>query len=90
MSNLNKLNGWTGDGGYTSRNSAQSYLASGVYLTGFSSNSPSQTVIDDIFEHLQKHNLHPVISKLFSLDEIGKAHTLMENNSANGKVVVKI
>lgn len=29
MSNLNKLNGWTGDGGYTSRTSAQSYLASG-------------------------------------------------------------
>jgi len=28
MSNLNKLNGWTGDGGYTSRTSAQSYLAS--------------------------------------------------------------
>jgi hypothetical protein len=30
MSNLNKLNGWTGDGGYTSRTSAQSYLASGT------------------------------------------------------------
>jgi hypothetical protein len=27
MSNLNKLNGWTGDGGYNSRTSAQSYLA---------------------------------------------------------------
>jgi len=30
MSNLNKLNGWTGDGGYTSRTSAQSYMASGT------------------------------------------------------------
>jgi hypothetical protein len=30
MRNLNKLNGWTGDGGYTSRTSAQSYLASGT------------------------------------------------------------
>lgn len=29
MSNLNKLNGWTGDGGYNSRTSAQSYMASG-------------------------------------------------------------
>lgn len=28
MSNLNKLNGWTGDGGYNSRTSAQSYLNS--------------------------------------------------------------
>ena len=30
MSNLNKLNGWAGDGGYTSLTSAQSYLASGT------------------------------------------------------------
>ncbi len=30
MSNLNKLNGWAGDGGYTSRTSAQSYLATGT------------------------------------------------------------
>jgi NADPH:quinone reductase-like Zn-dependent oxidoreductase len=65
-------------------------LPSGVYLTGFSSNSPSQTVIDAIFEHMHKYNLHPVISKMFSLDEIGKAHTLMENNTANGKVIVRI
>lgn len=65
-------------------------LPSGVYLTGFSSNSPSQAAIDDIFEHIHKHNLHPAISRVFSLDEIGQAHTLMENNTANGKVVVKI
>lgn len=30
MSNLNKLNGWTGESGYASRTSAQSYLASGT------------------------------------------------------------
>jgi NADPH:quinone reductase-like Zn-dependent oxidoreductase len=65
-------------------------LPSGVYLTGFSSNSPSQAVIDDIFEHMYKNNLHPVISKVFPLDQIGQAHKVMENNSANGKVVVKI
>ena len=28
MNNLNKLNGWAGDGGYVSRTSAQSYMAS--------------------------------------------------------------
>lgn len=65
-------------------------LSSGVYLTGFSSNSPSQAVIDDIFKHMHKHKLHPAISKVFSLNEIGQAHTLMGNNTANGKVVVKI
>jgi len=65
-------------------------LPSGVYLTGFSSNSPSQAVIDNIFEHIHRHKLHPAISRVFSLDEIGMAHALMENNTANGKVVVKI
>jgi NADPH:quinone reductase-like Zn-dependent oxidoreductase len=65
-------------------------LPSGVYLTGFSSNSPSQAVIDNIFEHIHRHKLHPVISEVFSLDGIGQAHTLMENNKANGKVVVTI
>ena len=65
-------------------------LPSGVYLTGFSSNSPSQAVIDNIFKHMHKYKLHPAISKVFSLDEIGQAHTLMENNTANGKVIVKI
>ena len=32
MSNLNKLNGWAGKGGYVSRTSAQSYMAS-IVLT---------------------------------------------------------
>jgi hypothetical protein len=30
MSNLNKLNGWSGDSGYASRTSAQSYMATGT------------------------------------------------------------
>jgi len=54
MSNLNKLNGWTGDGGYTSRTSAQSYLAS------------------------KTNNMN------------SSSCGLMENNTANGKVVVSL
>jgi NADPH:quinone reductase-like Zn-dependent oxidoreductase len=65
-------------------------LPSGVYLTGFSSNYPTQAVINDIFKHLQKHKLKPLISKVFSLDEIGLAHELMGNNLANGKLIVRI
>jgi NADPH2:quinone reductase len=64
-------------------------LPSGVYLTGFFSNYPTQQIINDIFEHLNKHKLRPIISKVFSLDEIGQAHSLMENNTANGKVIVR-
>jgi NADPH:quinone reductase len=65
-------------------------LPSGVYLTGFFSNYPTQAIINDIFEYILKHKLHPVISNIFSLDEIGQAHKLMENDLANGKVVVRI
>jgi NADPH2:quinone reductase len=65
-------------------------LPSGVYLTGFFSNFPTQTVIDDIFRLIRNNNLSPTISKVFSLEEIGQAHKLMESNKANGKVVVRI
>jgi NADPH:quinone reductase-like Zn-dependent oxidoreductase len=65
-------------------------IPSGVYLTGFFSNYPVQQIISDIFEHLNKHKLHPLISTVFSLNEIGNAHVLMENNAATGKVVVVI
>jgi NADPH:quinone reductase-like Zn-dependent oxidoreductase len=65
-------------------------LPSGVYLTGFFSNYPTKAIINAIFEHLHKHILRPVISTVFSLEEIGQAHSLMESNTANGKVIVRI
>jgi NADPH2:quinone reductase len=65
-------------------------LPSGVYMTGFFSNFPTQAVIDEIFRLINKNNLSPTISKLFSLEDIGQAHSLMENNCANGKVIVRI
>jgi len=63
-------------------------VPSGVYLTGFSSNYPTQDIIDDIFNHINKYHLHPVIAKVLKLSEIGQAHLMMENNQANGKLVV--
>lgn len=65
-------------------------IPSGVYLTGFSSNNPTQKIIDDIFSHIKKHKLQPAIAKVFALYEIGQAHRLMENNEANGKFVIQI
>lgn len=65
-------------------------IPTGVYVTGFSSNFPTQKFMDDIFNCLKINNLHPSIAKIFTLDEIGKAHQLMENNEANGKVVILI
>ncbi len=63
-------------------------IPSGVYLTGFSSNYPTQKIMDEIFNHIKRHNLLPTIAKVFDLSEIGQAHQLMENNEANGKVVI--
>jgi len=63
-------------------------IPTGVYLTGFSSNFPTQKIIDDIFNHIKNNKLHPTIAKVFPLAEIGQAYQLMENNEANGKVVV--
>jgi NADPH:quinone reductase-like Zn-dependent oxidoreductase len=65
-------------------------LPSGVYLTGFFSNFPTQKVIDEIFKLINSKNLSPIISKVFSLDEIGQAHSLMESNCANGKVIIRL
>lgn len=65
-------------------------IPSGTYLTGFFSNYPTQVIINDIIDHLNIHKLHPVISRVFSMDEIGKAHSFMENNEANGKVIVRL
>jgi len=65
-------------------------IPTGVYLTGFSSNFPTQIIMNDIFSLIKDRNLHPRIASVFSLDEIGQAHRLMENNDANGKVVIQI
>ncbi len=65
-------------------------IPNGVYLTGFFSNYPTQAVIDDIFDMIERNNLRPAVSQVFSLEEIGIAHRLMENNLAKGKVVIKI
>ena len=48
MSNLNRLNGWTGDGGYNSHTSAQSYLASDtINMTSSSCGSSCGSKDDD-------------------------------------------
>lgn len=65
-------------------------IPSGVYLTGFLSNHPTQKIMDDIFKGIKNHDLRPTIAKVFALSEIGHAHQLMESNEANGKVVIRI
>lgn len=63
-------------------------IPSGVYLTGFVSNSPNQQIINTLFNHIKQYNIRPTIASVFSLDQIVEAHALMESNDANGKIVV--
>jgi NADPH:quinone reductase len=63
-------------------------IPSGVCLTGFVSNSPNQQAINALFSHINQHNIQPSIAKVFSLDQLADAHRMMENNEANGKIVV--
>jgi len=65
-------------------------IPNGIYLTGFFSNYPTQQRIDAIFNLIKTKNLHPVIAKVFSLDEIVQAHNMAESNEANGKIIIKI
>lgn len=65
-------------------------IPSGVYLTGFVSNTPTQTAIDTLFSLIKKHQLKPRIAAIFPLEEIAKAHQLMEDNGANGKVIISL
>lgn len=65
-------------------------IPNGVYLSSFYSNYPTQEIIDEIFDHIKQYNLKPHISKVFTLDEIAKAHLLMEQNKANGKIIVLV
>jgi len=61
------------------------------YLTSFFSNYPTQEIIDDIFNFVITHNINPAIGKVFnSLDDIGDAHKLMENNNAQGKIIFRL
>lgn len=65
-------------------------IPNGVYLCSFYSNFPSQEVMEDIFKIIEKHHIEPIIGNVLSLDEISTAHEIMEQNKANGKVVIKV
>lgn len=65
-------------------------IPNGIYLSSFFSNYPTQKNIDDIFNHIKKYKLKPPVAKVFSIEDIGEAHLLMESNEANGKIVVLI
>jgi NADPH:quinone reductase-like Zn-dependent oxidoreductase len=65
-------------------------IPAGVYLSSFYSNSPTQGQIDRIFLHIKAHGLKPAVATVFDLEEIAKAHELLDHGDANGKIVVRV
>lgn len=65
-------------------------IPSGVYLTGFYSNNPTQHQIDGMMNLIENNNIHPIIAAKFSLEEISKSHELAEKRGQMGKIVVTV
>lgn len=63
-------------------------IPSGVYLTQFTSTHIKEKILFELFDHIERHQIKVPVAHVFTLDEIHKAHLLMESNEANGKIVV--
>ncbi len=66
------------------------YNPNGVFLTGFFSNFPTQKAVDGMFALIEKSGIKPLYSKVFGLDEISTAHTLLEKGGVGGKIIFNI
>lgn len=65
-------------------------IPNGRYLTSFYSNYPTQEKIDEMFKHINKYNLKPIIGRKFAFEKISEAHLIMEQKLSVGKNVVYI
>ena len=65
-------------------------IPNGVYLTGFFSNYPTQSVMDTIFSFLQDHRLRPHVGAVFDLAHIADACAAQDSGTVNGKIVVTV
>jgi len=65
-------------------------ILSESYLTSFDSTNVNKNTIKEMFDFIEKYDIKPRISKVFTLNEISLAHKYLESNSANGKVVINV
>ena len=63
-------------------------IPNGVYLTGFFSNYPSQKIIDEIFEFIEKNKIEIHIGKIYKFSDIKQALIDQDKNMINGKIVI--
>lgn len=65
-------------------------VPTGVYLTGFYSNNPTQGQIDGMMSLIRKGRIRPVIAECFPFNRISDAHLLAEQRGQIGKIVVTV
>lgn len=65
-------------------------IPNGVYLTGFFSNYPTQTIMDEIFAYMNNRNLVPTFGRVYDMDNIRDAIIAQDEGKVNGKIVVKV
>jgi NADPH:quinone reductase-like Zn-dependent oxidoreductase len=65
-------------------------IPSGVYLTGFFSNYPTQAVIDEMFAFISEKGIVPKAGKTFKFNDIALACKCLDEGGVNGKIVVVI
>lgn len=65
-------------------------IPSGIYLTGFYSNYPTQTQITDMMNLIERASIHPIIARKYTLGQIADAHMLAEQRRQIGKIVVTV
>jgi NADPH:quinone reductase-like Zn-dependent oxidoreductase len=67
-------------------------IPTAVCLTSYAGESADfmQTPLDELAQKVSAGTLRIQIGRVFSLDEIVEAHTLMEENKAGGKIVVLV
>lgn len=65
-------------------------IPSGIYLTGFYSNSPTKADVDGMMKLIADAKIKPVIAAEFKFEEIAEAHTLAEKRGLAGKIVVMV
>jgi len=50
----------------------------------------SKELLQEFINEVENRSITLIVDKVFSLDKVSDAHQYMEDNKANGKVVVKI
>ncbi|MDE7336344.1 MAG: zinc-binding dehydrogenase [Muribaculaceae bacterium] len=65
-------------------------IPSGVYLTGFYSNKPTRAQIDSMMKLIESAGIRPIIGARFHFADISAAHTLAQQRTRIGKIVISI